>query len=520
MSSLNQFAWIANTSIYRFGHNSIPNIRIVDAPADADLSNWAMLHDGSAYRLYAFKRGTTDTLYQASFNGEAYQFGHNSIPVLRLVGFPADADASTFSMLHDGSAYRLYLRRQGDPRTLYQASWVEGTDVYQFGHNSIPAIPVVDFPEDTDWSRWMMLHDGSAYRHYAFKAGSDREFYQGSFDGAAYRFAHNSIPTLTLEGTPPDSNTSRAAMLHDNADYRFYFQTTEVAQPQPEPPTEPPAQPEPPTEPPAQPEPPTEPPAQPEPPTRPPEFSDRGAIVTPILNVSDIGASVRLLEALGWTRRNVYTAEGLVADASDEAGLAAALFATLRFGYGQIFLSLNSQGLRGGNPVGPGSDDYAGANWVYWYMSSPEEVDAIHRRAEKAGIVIVAPPEQKPWGEYEVRIAHPDGHVFRVAAARQPPAEPPAEPPPAPPADAKVVIYEHANYEGRSQELVVGYNAGPLEIGNDVLSSIRVPKGLRVTLYEHGPTVGRTLVLTEDTPWVGDDFNDITSNILVERIEG
>lgn len=191
MSSLNQFAWVAGTAIYRFGHNSIPNIPIVGAPDDADLSNWAMLHDGSAYRLYAFKRGTTDTLYQAAFNGSAYQFGFNSIPVLRLVGFPADADASSFAMLHDGSAYRLYLRRSGDPRTLYQASWVAGTDTYQFGHNSIPAIPVVDFPGDTDWGRWMMLHDRAAYRLYAFKAGSDREFYQASFDGGAYRFAFN-----------------------------------------------------------------------------------------------------------------------------------------------------------------------------------------------------------------------------------------------------------------------------------------------------------------------------------------
>ena len=37
--------------------------------------------------------------------------------------------------------------------------------------------------------------------------------------------------------------------------------------------------------------------------------------------------------------------------------------------------------------------------------------------AEKAaGFTIVAPPEAKPWGEHELRIAHPDGHVFRVAA--------------------------------------------------------------------------------------------------------
>jgi hypothetical protein len=80
-----------------------------------------------------------------------------------------------------------------------------------------------------------------------------------------------------------------------------------------------------------------------------------------------------------------------------------------------------------------------------------------------------------------------------------------------------VTVFEHNNYGGRSQELGAGYHAGPLAIGNDVVSSAKVPPGWRVTLYEHGPGTGRTKVLTADTPALP-DFNDVTSNILVEEL--
>jgi hypothetical protein len=78
-------------------------------------------------------------------------------------------------------------------------------------------------------------------------------------------------------------------------------------------------------------------------------------------------------------------------------------------------------------------------------------------------------------------------------------------------------IYQNNNYGGASQALTLGYNAGPLAIGNDVVSSVKVPRGLRVTLYEHAPGNGRTKVLTADTPSLP-DFDNITSNILVEEI--
>ncbi len=228
IKQVNQFAWVAGTTTYRFGHVSIPTIPITGAPADTDRSRWAMLHDGSVYRMYFFKSGTNDTLYQFGFNGSSYAFGHRSIPELTLTGAPADADASSFSMLHDGSAYRLYLRQQGNPRALYQFVWEPGTTTYRWGFGgAIPRIEVTGFPADTDWSRWAMLHDRSAYRFYAFRSGSNTQFYQGAFNPSTgeYEFGHRSIPELTLVDTPADSDTQSFSMLHDGSNYRFYFQT-------------------------------------------------------------------------------------------------------------------------------------------------------------------------------------------------------------------------------------------------------------------------------------------------------
>ncbi len=72
-----------------------------------------MLHDGSAYWMYLFRGSTADTLYQFAWDGSSYAFGHKSIPVLTLTGAPTDVDASSLSMLHSGGACHAYLRRLG-----------------------------------------------------------------------------------------------------------------------------------------------------------------------------------------------------------------------------------------------------------------------------------------------------------------------------------------------------------------------------------------------------------------------
>lgn len=227
MPRLNQGAWIAGTTTYRYGHRSIPQIPITGAPADVNVARFSMLHDGAAYRLYAFRGSTADTLYQFSFDGSSYAYGHNSIPILTLVGAPADADAGSLSMLHSGGAYHAYLRRLGDPTTLYQFIWVPGTTTYVWGRAPyLPTLRVTGFPVDTDWSRWNMLHDGTDYRIYAGRYGSRNRRLQGAWNAAAgaYQFGYRSIPELELRDYPADSLVGRSAMLHDGTDYRFYYQ--------------------------------------------------------------------------------------------------------------------------------------------------------------------------------------------------------------------------------------------------------------------------------------------------------
>ncbi len=55
------------------------------------------------------------------------------------------------------------------------------------------------------------------------------------------------------------------------------------------------------------------------------------------------------------------------------------------------------------------------------------------------------------------------------------------------------------------------------KVGNDAISSIKVPEGWTVTLYEHDNYKGRTLICTSDIPLLGEHkFNDATSSIVVQ----
>lgn len=79
-----------------------------------------------------------------------------------------------------------------------------------------------------------------------------------------------------------------------------------------------------------------------------------------------------------------------------------------------------------------------------------------------------------------------------------------------------VSIYKDANYQGHSQVLAVGrYNISQIAIGNDALSSIRIPPGLNVTLWEHSDFRGNSVTFSSDTPYVGNAYNDWTSSIEV-----
>ncbi|HVS85529.1 MAG TPA: VOC family protein [Gaiellaceae bacterium] len=114
--------------------------------------------------------------------------------------------------------------------------------------------------------------------------------------------------------------------------------------------------------------------------------------VTPILNVSDVSASLDWFEALGWERGFVWGESGF--------GDAEPGFASVRSGNAEVFLCRDGQGERGA--------------WMSWFLDSRDELDAAYQRAQELGCEIVQEPRDEPWGVREFHLRHPDGHVFRV----------------------------------------------------------------------------------------------------------
>lgn len=82
---------------------------------------------------------------------------------------------------------------------------------------------------------------------------------------------------------------------------------------------------------------------------------------------------------------------------------------------------------------------------------------------------------------------------------------------------ARPVIYEHARYVGRSATLDVGrYDVARIALGNDTVSSVRVPPGWRVTLHRDAGFQGPTSALTADAATLP-GIDDAASSIVVER---
>jgi hypothetical protein len=80
----------------------------------------------------------------------------------------------------------------------------------------------------------------------------------------------------------------------------------------------------------------------------------------------------------------------------------------------------------------------------------------------------------------------------------------------------KVTFYQDCDYKGNATELGKGtYRVLPNNLTNDAISSVKVPNGLKVTLYEHGDLKGKTLVLTSDTKCLNSEYNDKTSSIEI-----
>ena len=125
--------------------------------------------------------------------------------------------------------------------------------------------------------------------------------------------------------------------------------------------------------------------------------------VTPILNVSDLRASLAWFEALGWERGFVWD------EPSGDPG-----FASVRAGHAEIFLCRAGQGSRGTRVPEHEFDQQADGVWMSWFLPSRAELDAAYARAQELRYEISMPPTDEPWGIREFHLRHPDGHTFRV----------------------------------------------------------------------------------------------------------
>lgn len=86
---------------------------------------------------------------------------------------------------------------------------------------------------------------------------------------------------------------------------------------------------------------------------------------------------------------------------------------------------------------------------------------------------------------------------------------------PQPSVAGKVVAYQHAQYQGDRQTFGIGKYDGS-QLKNDSISSLKVPAGMTVVLYEHTRFGGSNKTFTADAPYVGRDFNDKASSLIVK----
>ncbi|MDR1391468.1 MAG: hypothetical protein LBI95_03870, partial [Holosporales bacterium] len=86
-----------------------------------------------------------------------------------------------------------------------------------------------------------------------------------------------------------------------------------------------------------------------------------------------------------------------------------------------------------------------------------------------------------------------------------------------------VTVFEHGDYKGRSQKLSPGrYNFADLKksgaIGDDCISSVKVDNGYKVTLYSDPDYKNFSKAFSSDSSYVGNEINDRTSSIIVEKL--
>jgi hypothetical protein len=81
----------------------------------------------------------------------------------------------------------------------------------------------------------------------------------------------------------------------------------------------------------------------------------------------------------------------------------------------------------------------------------------------------------------------------------------------------QVGIFTDCNYAGRNSYLSVGrYQSYQMNIPNDRLSSLQVPFGMKITVYEHDDFQGRSKTYFGNTPCLETEWRNAASSLIVE----
>ena len=180
----------------------------------------------SQLSMAAGEYSSSHSLHQAAWvpGSSEYQYGYRSISEIKIIGQPTDVDWKRWAMLHDGRNYRLYFFKKGSNKKIYQFAFNRSKNAYEFGYRSIPILTLEGAPKDTNYNDFSMLHDGKDYRLYLKKKGKPNVFYQFAWvpNTTKYKYGYRSIPVIKMTGFPKDTHWKRWQMLYDGKDYRFY----------------------------------------------------------------------------------------------------------------------------------------------------------------------------------------------------------------------------------------------------------------------------------------------------------
>lgn len=83
------------------------------------------------------------------------------------------------------------------------------------------------------------------------------------------------------------------------------------------------------------------------------------------------------------------------------------------------------------------------------------------------------------------------------------------------------IVYEDTDYKGRTVGLPVGkYKREKLEklgMPNNTISSVLIIPGYAITAFENDDFSGRSVIISDSQPFIGQDINDQISSIIVSK---